>query len=256
MERPEFAEYVAGRSARLQQMAYLLTRDRGKAEDLVQTALAKAWLAWRRIDGDPDPYVYRVIVNTHAGWWRRRWRAEVPTARLPERADITDADLVNGLADRTALWAAVCRLSRFGKFGAPKGAFPLVHAERHTALGKGVRIVYRPKSGYSMDLIRCTDPKAWVVVRHERAGGAKIDRCDGHPGLGGSVSQSGKGSTTPDWTKRPQAMTVWVFPPETASGFEGVEGVLRGDKPPVIKAGTRPIAWAVGIYDRKIAGTR
>lgn len=110
-QRPEFAEYVSARSARLQQTAYLLTHDRGKAEDLVQTALAKAWLAWRRIEGDPDPYVYRVIVNTHAGWWRRRWRAEIPTSRMPERTDITYPDVVDGVADRTTLWTAIGRLS-------------------------------------------------------------------------------------------------------------------------------------------------
>src|SRR5262245_56913025 len=92
-------------------MAYLLTRDRGKAEDLVQTALAKAWLAWRRIEGDPDPYVYRVIVNTHDGWWQRRWRGEVPTAELPERTDPASADVAGGAADRSALWSAICRLS-------------------------------------------------------------------------------------------------------------------------------------------------
>jgi RNA polymerase sigma-70 factor (sigma-E family) len=90
-------------------MAYLLTRDWGRAEDLVQTALAKAWAAWRRIDGDPDPYVYRVIVNTHAGGWRRRWRGEVPTAEPPERDDGTD--FTGGADDRAVLWAAIGRLS-------------------------------------------------------------------------------------------------------------------------------------------------
>ncbi|MFI7690621.1 sigma factor [Nonomuraea sp. NPDC049655] len=71
-------------------MAYLLTRDWGTAEDLVQTALAKAWVAWRRIEGNPDPYVYRIIVNTHATWWRRLWRGVArcrskPCPRRPTR---------------------------------------------------------------------------------------------------------------------------------------------------------------------------
>jgi DNA-directed RNA polymerase specialized sigma24 family protein len=38
----------------------LLTRDRGHAEDLLQTALVKAYRRWGRIDG--DPYVRRVPV--------------------------------------------------------------------------------------------------------------------------------------------------------------------------------------------------
>ncbi|MER7208395.1 SigE family RNA polymerase sigma factor [Streptosporangium sp. NPDC000239] len=83
-DRADFEGYVAQRSARLLRTAYLLCRDWGQAEDLTQTALAKAWLAWRRVRDDPDPYVYRILANTHASWWRRRWRSEIPTGSLPE----------------------------------------------------------------------------------------------------------------------------------------------------------------------------
>ncbi|GGP83576.1 SigE family RNA polymerase sigma factor [Streptosporangium pseudovulgare] len=85
-DRADFERYVEQRSARLLQAAYLLCRDWGTAEDLLQTALAKAWLAWRRVGDDPDPYVYRILTNTHASWWRRRWRGEVPTGTLPDTA--------------------------------------------------------------------------------------------------------------------------------------------------------------------------
>ncbi|MEU4540231.1 SigE family RNA polymerase sigma factor [Streptosporangium sp. NPDC023825] len=105
----EFAEYVEQRHERLLRAAYLLTRDRAIAEDLVQTALARAWLAWRRIDGDPDPYVYRIIANTHASWWRRRWRREIPTGELPERPD--GQDFTSDVGDRDALWTAIGTLS-------------------------------------------------------------------------------------------------------------------------------------------------
>lgn len=104
-----FAEYVAHRHSRLCRMAYLLTRDWGTAEDLVQTALAKAWLAWRRVEGNPDPYVYRIIVNTHASWWRRRWRGEVPAGSVPERADPRDP--AAEVDDQAALWNAIGALS-------------------------------------------------------------------------------------------------------------------------------------------------
>ncbi|MFC7649656.1 sigma factor [Streptosporangium lutulentum] len=73
-DRADFERYVEQRSARLLQTAYLLCRNWGTAEDLLQTALAKAWLAWRRVGDNPDPYVYRILANTHASWWRRRWR--------------------------------------------------------------------------------------------------------------------------------------------------------------------------------------
>ncbi|MGW0589818.1 SigE family RNA polymerase sigma factor [Streptosporangium sp. NPDC002607] len=104
-----FAEYVAHRHLRLCRMAYLLTQDWGTAEDLVQTALSKAWLAWRRVEGNPDPYVYRIIVNTHASWWRRHWRGEVPAASFPETADPRDA--AAEVDDQAALWNAIGTLS-------------------------------------------------------------------------------------------------------------------------------------------------
>jgi RNA polymerase sigma-70 factor (sigma-E family) len=104
-----FSEYVAQRHRRLCGMAYLLVRDWGQAEDLVQTALARAWLAWRRIEGDPDRYVQRIIVNTHASWWRRRWRGEVPTEVVPEGVD--PRDIATEIGDQAALWAAVGTLS-------------------------------------------------------------------------------------------------------------------------------------------------
>ncbi|NBE96854.1 SigE family RNA polymerase sigma factor [Nonomuraea sp. KC401] len=100
-----FAKYVGQRHERLCRTAYLLTRDWQAAEDLVQTTLVKAWTAWRRIEADPDPYVYRILVNTHASWWRRRWRGEVPTEALPEYA--AGPDLATGVAGRSDLWAAV-----------------------------------------------------------------------------------------------------------------------------------------------------
>ncbi len=84
-DRSGFDEFVATRSPALLRTAYLLTGDHGLAEDLLQTALAKCWFAWGRIDGPPEPYVRRVLATTYATWWRRRWRGERPTGELPER---------------------------------------------------------------------------------------------------------------------------------------------------------------------------
>ena len=53
-----FEAFVAARSDDLLRTAVLLTRDRGHAEDLVQTALVKAYRRRGRIEGaDPYPYV-------------------------------------------------------------------------------------------------------------------------------------------------------------------------------------------------------
>jgi RNA polymerase sigma-70 factor (sigma-E family) len=109
MDRSEFDGFVAARSDRLLRTSYLLTRDHGQAEDLLQTALTKAWFAWARIDGDPEPYVRKVIVNTYASWWRRKWNGEQPTEELPEPAHLDHAD---ESATGHDLWLALGRLPR------------------------------------------------------------------------------------------------------------------------------------------------
>ncbi len=44
----EFRAFVVGSQRRLLHVADLLTGDRGRAEDVVQQALAKVYLAWPR----------------------------------------------------------------------------------------------------------------------------------------------------------------------------------------------------------------
>jgi RNA polymerase sigma-70 factor (sigma-E family) len=85
---PDFRDYVRTRSRALLRTAYLLTGNVADAEDLVQSALAKTYLAWDRIEdrGALDGYVRRAIVNTHISWWRRRRLQEYPTDELPDQA--------------------------------------------------------------------------------------------------------------------------------------------------------------------------
>jgi RNA polymerase sigma-70 factor (sigma-E family) len=105
-----FDDFVATRSPQLLRTAFLLTRDWALAEDLLQTALARAWEAWSRVEGDPEPYVRQIIVNAYASSWRRRWRGELPTEQLPEAADQADPNA--GIDDRDRLWRALGRLPR------------------------------------------------------------------------------------------------------------------------------------------------
>ena len=67
-DKDGFDEFVVSRSPALLRTAYLLVHDEGLAEDLVQTALTKSWFAWRRIEGDPEPYVRRVLATTSVSW--------------------------------------------------------------------------------------------------------------------------------------------------------------------------------------------
>jgi RNA polymerase sigma-70 factor (sigma-E family) len=88
--RESFESFVAARSSALLKTAYLLTQDSHLAEDLLQTALAKTWRAWSRIDTNAEAYVRRVLVNTYASWWRRHWNGEAPTDVLPDVAQGPD----------------------------------------------------------------------------------------------------------------------------------------------------------------------
>ncbi|WP_233578211.1 SigE family RNA polymerase sigma factor [Micromonospora sp. BL4] len=99
----EFREFVAARSAALLRTAYLLAGDWATAEDLLQTALTKTYLAWKRLGGIEavEPYARRVMVNTSTSWWRRRWHGERPTEVLPERAGV---DEIEQQLDRDLLW--------------------------------------------------------------------------------------------------------------------------------------------------------
>ncbi len=105
-----FNEFVVGRSTRLLRTANLLTQDWALAEDLLQSSLVKAWSAWLRIEGDPEAYVRRILVNTHASWWRRRWRSELPSDVLPELPADGDGDPHGRLDERDQLWSALHRL--------------------------------------------------------------------------------------------------------------------------------------------------
>jgi RNA polymerase sigma-70 factor (sigma-E family) len=105
----EFRQFVAARSAALLRTAYLLVGDWAHAEDVLQNALTKTYLAWRRLGEFEavDAYARRVLVTTATSWWRRRWHGERPTAVMPER--ITP-DAIDEHIERQALWRHVQKL--------------------------------------------------------------------------------------------------------------------------------------------------
>ena len=107
----EFSAYMAARQPSLMRTAYLLTGDRHQAEDLVQTSLAKLYLAWDRVHDreSVDGYVRRILVNENNSVWRRAWkRREVATDRVPEPATRDEYD--EGRS--AALWDAVQTLPK------------------------------------------------------------------------------------------------------------------------------------------------
>jgi RNA polymerase sigma-70 factor (sigma-E family) len=100
-----FRRFVVEQRRSLLRSAYLLTGDRGHAEDLVQTALLKTYRHWDRVAGrgDPTAYVHRVLVTTSTSWWRRLASTEQVIASVPDRAADPgwehDDELVRALRD-------------------------------------------------------------------------------------------------------------------------------------------------------------
>lgn len=111
-EEPEgFAQFVEARERALQRMAWLLTGDRGIAEDLVQTALVRTWPKWERIRrrDNPEVYVRRVMVNTWATWSRRKWRGERAAQSMQEGP--AQGDIEAEVAVRVAISSALASLT-------------------------------------------------------------------------------------------------------------------------------------------------
>ncbi|MEP6666316.1 MAG: SigE family RNA polymerase sigma factor [Nocardioidaceae bacterium] len=105
-----FNAFVSGRFAALARTAYLLTGNHHDAEDLVQTALAKAARAWPRIRHRPEPYVRRILYNENISQWRKRRVSEhstsEPNGRLPGHEGATD-----DLATKITLQRALAKLT-------------------------------------------------------------------------------------------------------------------------------------------------
>ncbi len=107
---PDYSEYVVARHAHLWRIAYALTGSRDRADDLLQVALEKLYIAWPRIrDYDhPDAYVRRILVSTNIDNSRRPWRHEVVTDSVHD--DRTSPDPTGSVDIRDQLAAALRQL--------------------------------------------------------------------------------------------------------------------------------------------------
>ena len=102
----DFDAFVIARGAALVRFAHALSGDRGLGEDLCQSVLAKAHRRWRKIDGDPEPYVRAAIVHELVSWRRRRSNTEQP-GELP---DVPVSGPLDALAERDAMWQLLRQL--------------------------------------------------------------------------------------------------------------------------------------------------
>jgi RNA polymerase sigma-70 factor (sigma-E family) len=104
-EDERFAAYVSARSRWLRRVAYLLCQDWHRADDLVQTAVTRLYVHWRRAEKveNLDGYTRTVLLRTFLAEQRTlRWRRGGGGAPLPEPAAVggdldVELDLRNAL---------------------------------------------------------------------------------------------------------------------------------------------------------------
>jgi RNA polymerase sigma-70 factor (sigma-E family) len=113
---PDFDAFVTRDCGRLLTFARLLVGDRGHAEDLVQTALARAAIHWRTARGNPEAYARATLVNLARDRWRRRQARPRETALDDDPATASGpragwvADVEQQVVDRALLLQACRRL--------------------------------------------------------------------------------------------------------------------------------------------------
>jgi RNA polymerase sigma-70 factor (sigma-E family) len=85
----DFEEFASSRTRRLFQVAYLMCGDWHRAQDLVQTTLAKMFAVWPRLrrredESGLDAYARTVLLRTYLSQKRLRRSSEVVLADLPD----------------------------------------------------------------------------------------------------------------------------------------------------------------------------
>jgi RNA polymerase sigma-70 factor (sigma-E family) len=168
----EFEGFVARSGRSLLRTAWLLTGDRGHAEDILQTVLEGTARRWARLDGDAEAYARRSVINLATDRWRRRLTrvVEVPLlgSAQPSRSEEHDHtgsvdlrdDLVNALRQLPPRQRAVLVLRYFEDLD-----------EAQTALTLGVSLG-TVKSSASRGLARLRlqvpelDPSSTNILNH------------------------------------------------------------------------------------------
>jgi RNA polymerase sigma-70 factor (sigma-E family) len=110
-DRDDFERFAARVSPSLLRSAYLLTRDRGHAEDLLQMTLWRIARRWHTIEGAPEGYAHKVLVNLSRDRRRSLGRRAEERLDASTPAGLHD-DATNAVAERDWMSGAVRRLPR------------------------------------------------------------------------------------------------------------------------------------------------
>jgi RNA polymerase sigma-70 factor (sigma-E family) len=106
-----FERFVVRVSPLLMRAGFLLTGDRGHAEDLTQTALLRVYRRWGSIGQSRDAYASEVLVNL-ARDRGRALRRRPPEVQWGDRSNMRAADECAQLLERDTLARAVRQLPR------------------------------------------------------------------------------------------------------------------------------------------------
>jgi RNA polymerase sigma-70 factor (sigma-E family) len=109
-EDAEFTDFVAEHGGQLLRTACLVTGNAHLGEDLLQTALAKAYGSWAKVSraDHPAAYVRRLMVNAHLSWVRRLMNTEQVLETFP---DVGSGDPQHAHAENDEMRQALLRLS-------------------------------------------------------------------------------------------------------------------------------------------------
>jgi RNA polymerase sigma-70 factor (sigma-E family) len=111
LQRVEFGRFAARVAPSLVRSGYLLTGDRGHAEDLAQVTLWRTARHWDALSGSPDAYAHEVLVNLSRDRRRGLRRRPPEVAQLDLVVDRGHDD-TEALLERDAVVQAVRRLPR------------------------------------------------------------------------------------------------------------------------------------------------
>jgi RNA polymerase sigma-70 factor (sigma-E family) len=135
----EFSDFMHGRWSQLVRLGYGLTGDLQLAEDLAQTAFAKAYASWGRVRraDNPDAYLRRIVVNANRSRFRKGRVGEVLTETVPDLISATDG--ADQRHTRDALVAALMELP-YGQRAAVVLRYWLDLSETETAFVLGCSV--------------------------------------------------------------------------------------------------------------------
>ncbi|MFC6887232.1 MULTISPECIES: SigE family RNA polymerase sigma factor [Actinomadura] len=113
-DEAEYVEYVTGALPGLRRIAHLLCHDPHRADDIVQTALTRLYVHWRRARGadDLDRYVRSILVRSFLNERRLAWVARVRLTGAPADTPGVPAEAVPDVETRAVVRAALDRVPR------------------------------------------------------------------------------------------------------------------------------------------------